>query len=176
MEKSFVVAAITREDLDYLGFDTTNIDDSIMLELADKMHDDYLEQLYWQHMEQIASENLNLPRKRKNDVNICNKTFYSVEDVDGIKMVHILGYPYNADGYHNSMEFTGVYFSVKDVKKCYENGKITSEIDKCKQYFTQHKSTEEQYKYWIGDNYNGEMELTNVSEITPCGVYSCEDL
>jgi hypothetical protein len=58
----FYVTAICRDNLEGLGFDVSKITDDDMEELADKMADDYLEQLYWSSMETIADEALHLPK------------------------------------------------------------------------------------------------------------------
>ena len=58
----FEITSVSREDLDAAGFDTTNVDDDTMTELASKMADDYLEQLYWSSLKIIA-ECLNIPKK-----------------------------------------------------------------------------------------------------------------
>lgn len=45
--ESFNIASISREDIASLGFDTTNISDDAMKTIARRLHDDYLEQMFW---------------------------------------------------------------------------------------------------------------------------------
>ena len=61
----FVVTRIHRSDLEALGFDTSNVTDEDMKELANKMENDYLEQLYWTSMENIAGQIMKIPRSKK---------------------------------------------------------------------------------------------------------------
>ena len=58
----FQITAISREDLTHRGFDVDDVDDEDMRELAQKMESDYCEQLFWQSMEIIASEGLEIPK------------------------------------------------------------------------------------------------------------------
>lgn len=67
----FVITRIHRDDLEAAGFDTTNVSDETMEELARKMCNDYLEQLYWYSMETLA-ELMGIPKKA-NPRNIVNK-------------------------------------------------------------------------------------------------------
>lgn len=55
----FEITCVHRDDL--VNFDTTNIDDSTMVTLADKLSDDYCDQLYWQSLNLIA-DGLDIPR------------------------------------------------------------------------------------------------------------------
>jgi hypothetical protein len=57
----FIVTRIHRDDLRMLGFDTSNTSDEDMERLAERMENDYVEQLYWSSME-ILAEDL-VPRK-----------------------------------------------------------------------------------------------------------------
>lgn len=58
---SFPITSVSRADLQAYGFDTRFITDGQMCKLADKMADDYCEQLFWTSMEIIA-EGLDFPR------------------------------------------------------------------------------------------------------------------
>ena len=60
----FPITSVHRNDLEGKGFDVKKISDDDMLNLADKMGDDYCEQLFWSSMEIIAEEILNFPRQR----------------------------------------------------------------------------------------------------------------
>ena len=59
----FEITSVSREDLESAGFDASNVDDIVMSTLADKMADDYLEQLFWSSL-RIIAENLNIPKKK----------------------------------------------------------------------------------------------------------------
>lgn len=63
MSKEFKITSVTREDLECRGFDTTNITDAQMEELARRMCDDYLEQMFWLSMEIIAEDIMKFPKK-----------------------------------------------------------------------------------------------------------------
>lgn len=63
-EKFFEVTSVSREDLDKLGFDTSDVTDETMRELASKLSDDYCEQFYWDSLQTIAEE-LDIPEKTK---------------------------------------------------------------------------------------------------------------
>ena len=60
--KEFKITSVTREDLEDLGFDTTNVTDAQMERLAQKMCDDYLEQMFWLSMEIIAEDIMKFPK------------------------------------------------------------------------------------------------------------------
>jgi hypothetical protein len=51
----FDITSVHRDDLLHLGFDTSEVDDDTMLNLAAKLADDYCEQLFWGSLETIAS-------------------------------------------------------------------------------------------------------------------------
>lgn len=62
-KESFCISRLSREDLEEKGFDTSNIDDDTMQRIADKLGEDYCEQLFWISLEIIAEEGFNIPRK-----------------------------------------------------------------------------------------------------------------
>ena len=64
MGKEFNITSVTREDLESRGFDTTNITDAQMEELARKMCDDYLEQMFWISLDIIAEDIIGIPKKK----------------------------------------------------------------------------------------------------------------
>ena len=64
MSKEFKITSVTREDLESRGFDTTNITDEQMEELARKMCDDYLEQMFWISLDIIAEDIIGIPKKK----------------------------------------------------------------------------------------------------------------
>ena len=63
MSKEFNITSVSREDLEYRGFDTTNITDEQMEELARKMCDDYLEQMFWISLDIIAEDIMGFKKK-----------------------------------------------------------------------------------------------------------------
>ena len=67
--EDFVITSVSREDLETAGFDTSNVDDAVMSKLADKLADDYLEQLFWASL-RIIAEGLDIPKKDKEE---CKK-------------------------------------------------------------------------------------------------------
>ena len=64
MSKEFEITSVTREDLESRGFDATNITDAQMEELARKMCDDYLEQMFWISLDTIAEDIIGIPKKK----------------------------------------------------------------------------------------------------------------
>lgn len=58
----FQATATSREDLERYGFDTTDVDDEDMRELARKLESDYCEQLYWLSLDIIAQQGLDIPK------------------------------------------------------------------------------------------------------------------
>ena len=64
MSKEFEITSVTREDLESRGFDTTNITDVQMEELARKMCDDYLEQMFWISLDIIAEDIMGIPKRK----------------------------------------------------------------------------------------------------------------
>ena len=63
MSKEFKITSVTREDLEMRGFDTTNITDAQMERLAQKMCDDYLEQMFWISLDIIAEDIMGFKKK-----------------------------------------------------------------------------------------------------------------
>ena len=63
MNKEFNITSVSREDLESRGFDTTNITDAQMERLAQKMCDDYLEQMFWISLDIIAEDIMGFKKK-----------------------------------------------------------------------------------------------------------------
>jgi len=59
----FPITSVHRDDLKGLGYDTSNVDDGTMQELASKMADAYLNQVFWIDLPIIADE-LEIPMKK----------------------------------------------------------------------------------------------------------------
>ena len=66
-KESFCISSLSREDLDALGFDTSDVDDATMERIASKLGDDYCENLLWTSLEIIAEEGFDIPRKEGRD-------------------------------------------------------------------------------------------------------------
>ena len=108
---------------------------------------------------------------------ILDKELYIVGyDVYGVKTAHFMGYPYQADGKYLSVEYTGVEVPIDEVKRDFNDGSLQDCADMHNQYVTEHSSEEEQTKYWLGDDFKGELELSEVTIETPCGTYCCSSL
>ena len=67
MKESFVISEVSREDLEEIGFDTSEVPDETMEHLAKKLGDDYCEQLFWSSLKIIA-EYLEIPKKGHEEI------------------------------------------------------------------------------------------------------------
>ena len=63
-QEYFQITSVCRADLEGVGFDTKNVDDSIMLKLASKMADSYCDIGFWSDMKIIA-EYLKIKKHKK---------------------------------------------------------------------------------------------------------------
>ena len=63
MNKGYNITSVSRQDLEMRGFDTTNITDAQMERLAQKMCDDYLEQMFWISLDIIAEDIMGFKKK-----------------------------------------------------------------------------------------------------------------
>ena len=64
MNKEFNITSVTREDLESRGFDTANITDAQMEQLAQRICNDYLEQMFWISLDTIAEDIIGIPKKK----------------------------------------------------------------------------------------------------------------
>ena len=62
MKEEFVISVLSRADLEALGFDVSNVDDDTMQRRADKLGDDYCEQLFWSSLK-ILAEYFEIPKE-----------------------------------------------------------------------------------------------------------------
>ena len=62
-KESFCISRLSREDLEEIGFDASDVDDKTMQRLADKLGEDYCSQLFWTSLEIIAEVSFNIPKK-----------------------------------------------------------------------------------------------------------------
>ena len=62
MKEDFVISVLSRADLEALGFDVSSVDDDTMQRLADKLGDDYCEQLFWSSLK-ILAEYFEIPKE-----------------------------------------------------------------------------------------------------------------
>lgn len=60
-KESFVVTSVSRSDLEGIGFDTSKVSDAQMERLAEKMAEDYINQMFWISLE-ILAEDLGFPK------------------------------------------------------------------------------------------------------------------
>lgn len=77
----FPISHICRDDLEGKGFDISDVTDSVMSKLADKLGNDYCEQLFWISMGIIAEEGLEIPR------HICPKCGEKAAEYDSIDKI-----------------------------------------------------------------------------------------
>ena len=61
LNAEFRITSVCRADLEGIGFDTALVDDGTMKELAEKLADDYCEQLFWGSLDIIA-DYLKIPK------------------------------------------------------------------------------------------------------------------
>lgn len=64
--KDFPITSVCRADLESAGFDTTNVDDDTMSELASKMANAYCDIGFWEDL-QILAEYLKIKKHKKQD-------------------------------------------------------------------------------------------------------------
>ena len=64
----FSISRLHRDDLEAAGFDAKDVDDATMERMADKMGDDYVAQLFWNHLPVFAEE-FGVPRKEVEEEN-----------------------------------------------------------------------------------------------------------
>ena len=64
-KESFPITSVSREDLEALGFDASDVSDDTMERLASKLADDYCEQLFWISLRVLAEDYFNIPEKIK---------------------------------------------------------------------------------------------------------------
>ena len=64
MKDSFVISRVSREDLEAIGFDTSDVSDTTMERLASRLGDDYCNQLFWTSLD-IMAECFEIPRKKR---------------------------------------------------------------------------------------------------------------
>ena len=64
-EGFFYITSVHRDDLEAIGFDTSEVTDSRMKILAKQLRDDYCNQMFFLSLE-ILAEELGIPKKNKN--------------------------------------------------------------------------------------------------------------
>jgi hypothetical protein len=67
----FTVTSVCRDDLRSRGFDAARVSDEAMEYLAREMGDHYLDQQYWDDMETLAAEELDIPRREETVCPAC---------------------------------------------------------------------------------------------------------
>lgn len=67
--KDFPITSICRADLESVGYDTTDVDDDTMSELASKMADAYCDMGFWEDLTVLA-EHLGIKKHGKTSQNL----------------------------------------------------------------------------------------------------------
>ena len=62
-EGFFKITSVHRDDLENLGYDTSNVSDQTMERLADKMANDYCTQLFHESLDIIAGDYFQIPKR-----------------------------------------------------------------------------------------------------------------
>ena len=63
-EGCYPITSLHIDDLKDSGFDVSNVTESDLLTIADRMRDSYLDTLYWESLEEMATD-LQIPKKKK---------------------------------------------------------------------------------------------------------------
>ena len=63
-QEYFSITSVSRDDLESIGFDTKNVDDGTMSELASKMADAYCDNGFWIELE-ILADDLKIKKHKK---------------------------------------------------------------------------------------------------------------
>lgn len=61
LKYEFKITSVTREDLEDIGFNTSEVDDETMRKLASRLANDYCSNMFWDSLE-IVAESLNIPK------------------------------------------------------------------------------------------------------------------
>jgi len=106
-EGFFPITSVHRADLEDLGFDTSNVSDQRMERIAEKMADDYCNQLFHTSLEIIADDQ-GVPRQNNFDIDqvtdILKSDFRHYEnrgreitETDIVNIAHLIAYRRNID-------------------------------------------------------------------------------
>jgi len=66
VDEFFKIVSVHRNDLERIRYDTTNVDDATMRQLANKMADAYCEICFWIDLEIIA-DSVGIPKKKNQE-------------------------------------------------------------------------------------------------------------
>jgi len=69
----FIITRVSRDDLEHLKFDISNVSDEKMQKLASKLGDDYCDQLFWTSLGIMAENCLDIPKMGTTLCPICKK-------------------------------------------------------------------------------------------------------
>ena len=58
----FNITSVSRDDLEHLNFDVSNVSDADMVQLASKLGNDYCDQLFWDSLKILAADCLDLQK------------------------------------------------------------------------------------------------------------------
>ena len=61
--KYFEITSVCRADIESIGYDSSELSDSQMEDLASRMADDYCDQLYWTSLETILQDRFGMKKK-----------------------------------------------------------------------------------------------------------------
>ena len=71
--KDFPITSVCRADLESAGFDTKDVSDETMLELASKMANAYCDLGFWEDLDVLAEEYFEIPRRPDGEKNCCGR-------------------------------------------------------------------------------------------------------
>ena len=180
MKDYFTITSVHRDDLEEAGFDASCISDETMETLASKMCDDYVTQLFWEHLP-VFAEALGIPRKTGLVTEPEEMDFFSVEpDYRGGKQVHVLGCCYLSDEPVDrpwrNVEYTFFIEPLEEfIRHVRENEDyVNTKAAEVKQYIGDH--SEEEMKdiinhYFMGHGADGVLSYESLTEDTPVGNY-----
>lgn len=60
----FHITSVSRDDLEELGYDTSNVSDETMESIASKMADDYCDNQFWISLDAIADYFFKIPKRK----------------------------------------------------------------------------------------------------------------
>lgn len=78
----FPITSVHRDDLKAKGFDVNKISDNDMMQLAEKMSNDYSTQLFWDSLEITASDILEFPKAKDSSCPKCNSSHIRFDPSD----------------------------------------------------------------------------------------------
>lgn len=107
-----------------------------------------------------------------------NRYFYTVENKDGKKYIHIEGNLYLLDiGKYELVEFTFLYYTLTDLHILLEQNVLENTVYEYGKYISDNITEQEKDKictsYFDGKTGGTELTFSEITEETPCGLYYC---